>query len=179
MPSRTFVSALALAVAIAATAVAADTGRERASTITQSPVCQAQQPCAPQAVGTLSIPEYPTQITPIYGFTFGATNTISTGTGGGGGAGRVSFSELSVAKLPDAISASLLQDVATGRHLKYVEITVKRGNTVDAVYRLTDVVVVSFQTSPELENVSFVFSRIEFTVGNRTVCFDVATNTSC
>lgn len=179
MSSRTLVAALALAVAGAAAAVAADTGSERANTMRQSPVCQAQQPCAPQAVGTLSIPEYPTQTTPVYGFTFGATNTISSVPGGGGGAGRVSFSELSVTKLPDAISAALLQDVATGRHLKYLEITLKRGNTVDAVYRLTDVVVVSFQTSPELESVSFVFSRIEFTVGNRTVCFDVATNASC
>lgn len=81
--------------------------------------------------------------------------------------------------MPDAISAQLLQDVATGRHLKSVEITLRRGNTVEAVYRLTDVVIVSFQTSPELENVSFVFSRIEFTVGSRTVCFDVAANAGC
>jgi type VI secretion system secreted protein Hcp len=174
MSSRVLYTFVAVALA-GATAIANDTIVPRKAA---PQVCQAQQACAPQAVGTLTIAEYPTQTAQIYGFSFGATNSTTSGTGSGGGAGKVTFSDLSLAKLPDGMSALLLQDVATGRHLKSVEITLKRGSGTET-YRLTDVVAVSFQTSPETESVSFAFSRIELTVGGRTACFDVVTNTGC
>ena len=163
-----------------ATVLASEAAPARA-VLTQrpGPLCMAQQACPPETVGVLQIADYGDAAAPIYGFSFGATNTGSAAPGGGGGAGKVSFSDLSVTKLPDTLSAQLLLDTATGRHLKLVEITLKRGSAVDATYRLTDVIVTAFQTSPAIEQISFSFAKIEVTVGGRVACFDVLTNASC
>jgi type VI secretion system secreted protein Hcp len=78
----------------------------------------------------------------IDGFAFDIGNTGSNGTGGGGGAGKAVFSPLEVALSLDPGLAAVLADVATGKHVKTVQL---EGVTAsgDTVYdlRLADVVV--------------------------------------
>ena len=76
----------------------------------------------------------------IDGFEFDISNT--GGVGGGGGAGKAMFSPLEVALSLDPGLAAVLADVATGKHIKTVQLEGVTANG-DTVYdlRLADVLV--------------------------------------
>ena len=58
----------------------------------------------------------------IDGFEFDISNTGGTVGGGGGGAGKATFSPLEVALSLDPGLAAVLADVATGKHIKAVQL---------------------------------------------------------
>ena len=78
----------------------------------------------------------------IEGFTFDISNAGGTVGGGGGGAGKAVFSPLEVALSLDPGLAAVLADVATGKHIKAVQLegVTKGGDTVYDL-RLADVLV--------------------------------------
>jgi type VI secretion system secreted protein Hcp len=128
------------------------------------------------------------QPTPILAFSLGATNTGVVG-GGGGGAGKVSFQDLSVSKLLDGMSVSLLRAAATGNHIKamLIEVFEIGSSSPFAVYTFEDVFVTAdvFGASNQApsENVSFNFAKIisDVTFGGTTfhTCYDVKNNIPC
>ena len=129
------------------------------------------------------------QATPILAFSLGATNTGTTSGGGGGGAGKASFQDLSVAKLLDGMSVSLLAAAATGKHIKDVTIEVFEigAGSPFATYTFEDALVTAdlfgASTQGPSENVAFNFAKIrsEVTFGGTTfnTCYDIKANVSC
>lgn len=127
--------------------------------------------------------------TPITSFTLGATDTLSVSSGAGGGAGKVTFSNLVIAKTLDGDSVPLLQAASTGQSLRSVSIDVFAGggSTPFATYTFEDVLVTStvFGTPASLvgEQDSFDFRRIVADVNiNGQIfhsCFDVKALTAC
>ena len=63
-------------------------------------------------------------LTPIYGFSWGASNSGGTFGGGGAGAGKVTFTDVSFTKRADAISPELLINTATGKHIEMAKVTI-------------------------------------------------------
>jgi type VI secretion system secreted protein Hcp len=86
----------------------------------------------------------------VLSYSLGASNPGSSGQGGGGGGGKVSFSDLSLAKLVDASTPFLLEGVATGKMFKEAILEVVRTgqNPVPfLVYTLEDVLISSYSVS--------------------------------
>jgi type VI secretion system (T6SS) effector Hcp len=181
MRNRTTVVMIGFAVAVAAAMGMRTTGFAQNSAGQGGPpgLCSAQQSCPPLAVGTLQIVDYGDAFTPIYGFRFEVTNSTPAGGGSGGGTGKAEFSDFGVTRLTDVLSPRLLLDAASGRHLKVVNIVLNQGGSSDSSYRLTNVSISRVNSGPELEEIAFTYSRIEFTVGGRQVCYDLAANVSC
>jgi len=127
--------------------------------------------------------------TPIASFSLGATDTLSTSGGAGGGAGKVSFSNLVIAKTLDGDSVPLLQAASTGQNLRSLSIDVfAAGSTTPfATYTFEDVLVTStvFGTPASLvgEQDSFDFRKIIADVNiNGQIfhsCFDLKSLTPC
>ena len=126
-------------------------------------------------------------LTPIFSFTLGATNSVSA-SGAGGGAGKVSFANLVVSKMLDGDSVPLLQAAATGQVLRSLVIEVlDAGGTPFATYTFEDVVVTSnvigASTSTVNEQDAFDFRKItsDVTIGGQTFhsCFDIKALASC
>lgn len=115
----------------------------------------------------------------ILAWSWGASNSGGFG-GGGGGAGRVSFSEVSINKYLDAMSAEFLRLVATGDHLEYAVIV--QGPTE---IRFEQVLVTSYSVGGSadggvpIESLSLNFGRVLFRVDKGEACWDVANNKSC
>jgi type VI secretion system secreted protein Hcp len=127
--------------------------------------------------------------TPIFSFSLGATNSVSTAGGSGGGAGKVTFANLVVSKMLDGDSVPLLQAAATGQILRTLEIDVfDAGSSVPfATYTFEDVVVTSnvlgSSTSAVNEQDAFDFRKItsDVTINGRTFhsCFDIKAVAPC
>lgn len=125
--------------------------------------------------------------TPIFSFSLGATNSISTS--GGAGVGKVTFANLVVSKMLDGDSVPLLQAAATGQVLRTLVITVfdAGSNVPFATYTFEDVVVTSnvlgSSTSAVNEQDAFDFRRItsDVTVNGQAFhsCFDIKALSSC
>src|SRR5262249_48952171 len=108
----------------------------------------------------------------VDGYDIGVQNTGSFSTGGGGGAGKTQFLPLTVDIHSLAGLSALFRDVATGEHIKSVELvgaeTIKgeSGNLYDV--KLTDVLVSSFENDPSSNGVetslSFDYSKMSLTV---------------
>lgn len=128
-----------------------------------------------------------TGIFPALAWSFGATDSFSTGgTGSGGLAGKVVVSSLNVSKRADSCSPRLFADVVTGRHIKTVTIVQENTRSDAFTVTLSDVVVSSYQLggteSTELptEQIAFGFSRICLTdsqSGTKT-CYNPLTGTT-
>jgi type VI secretion system secreted protein Hcp len=103
-------------------------------------------------------------------FSWGETNSGSQG-GAGGGAGRVSIQDFHFVMKLSKASPKLLLACATGQHLKQAVLTGRKAGKAQQeflVYKFTDLVVSSYQTSASaqdsqgpLDQVSFSFARIE------------------
>jgi type VI protein secretion system component Hcp len=127
----------------------------------------------------------------VDGYDVGVQNTASVSTGGGGGAGKAVFSPLTVDIHSLAGLSTLFGDVATGSHLKSVELvgaeTIKDQSLKVYDVKLSEVFVSSFENDPSSNGVetalSFNYGKISLTdqpvtthgiVGNpETFAFDV------
>ncbi|HXV39253.1 MAG TPA: type VI secretion system tube protein Hcp [Nitrosopumilaceae archaeon] len=106
----------------------------------------------------------------IESWSWGATQTGTSSTGGGGGAGKVQFQDFHFTKKVDKSSPKLMQAVATGEHLKSVELTVRKAGGTQMDYyivHLEDVLVSSYSSSGSsgevpMESISFNYQKIEF-----------------
>jgi hypothetical protein len=128
------------------------------------------------AIGQLSVAD--AAPVPIYAIGFDVQNTGSTG---GGGAGAPKF-DLSIEKQPDVLSTALFRSTVQGVHLAGVRIDLYRpgGTAIASTIELSDVLVTAFATTDRQgEAVAFDFSRIVFTAGGQTFCWDTKLNASC
>src|SRR5262249_49110011 len=133
----------------------------------------------------------------VDGFDWGAQDSVSIGSAGGGaGAGKTTLSPLTVDIHSLTGLAALFGDVATGEHLKTVELAAVdsiKGESLK-VYdiKLTNVVLTGFENDPGPDGIetalAFEFGKINMTVqppttkGNlgapETVSFDAIKNTT-
>jgi type VI secretion system secreted protein Hcp len=85
----------------------------------------------------------------VEALTFNAKRATAGSGSSGGGAGKVKFAPFRVIKVYDASSPKLLAAAASGHHIKSGTITFRRsgdeGDTEFLTYKLTDVVVSSYQ----------------------------------
>ena len=101
-------------------------------------------------------------------FGWGETQQAAVGRAGGAAAGKVQMHDFHVAMRVSKASPQLMLACATGQHLKTAVVTARKagkGQQEFLVYKLTDLLVTSFQTSatPEqlpLDQVSFAFGQI-------------------
>src|SRR5262249_10171067 len=107
----------------------------------------------------------------IDGFDIGVRNTASLSSGSGGGAGKAEFSPLTVDIHSLAGLAPLLRDVASGGHIKFVELvgaeTIKGESLKLYDVKLSDVFVSSFENDPGPKGVetalTFDYRQIKLT----------------
>jgi type VI secretion system secreted protein Hcp len=132
---------------------------------------------AQQVSGVLRLP---TGESPFIAFSWGASNSGAV-SGGGAGAGKVNIQDISITRLTDAQSPEIFKTVASGRHLRVVEI-----ETGTTKFRFEDVLVSSFSTggtidnkSPRTDNVTFNFGRVTYSVNGVSTCFDLTANLAC
>jgi len=132
-------------------------------------------------VGTLTITA-PFGSSPVLAWSWGASNSI-TQAGGGGGAGKATVQYLALTRYADGQSPLFFNAVARGQHLAKV-VLVDGSTTIT----LTEVVVTSYSTgdsSPEgkattrIENITFGFGAMTYTVNGVTTCFSPSTQSSC
>ena len=106
----------------------------------------------------------------IDSFSWGVSNSGSMAAGGGGGAGKVQFQDFHFTKTVDKSSPKLMQAVATGEHLKTMDLTVRKAGGTQMEYyviHLEDILVSSYSTSGSsggllMEEISFNYQKIEF-----------------
>ena len=106
----------------------------------------------------------------IDSFSWGVSNSGSMAAGGGGGAGKASFSDLHFTKTVDKSSPKLMEAVATGEHLRSVDLVVRKaGGDQLEYYKVTlqDVVISGYSTTGSSgeapsESISLNFSKIVF-----------------
>ena len=104
----------------------------------------------------------------VHSYSWGVSNSGSLASGGGGGSGKASFSDLHITKTVDKSSPKLMLAVATGEHLKTLDLTLRKagGSPMDYyIIHMEDVLVSSFSTTgstggPPLEEVSFTYQKI-------------------
>ena len=121
----------------------------------------------------------------VQSWSWGASNPVVLG-GGGGGAGKVSLSDLNVAKGFDACSPALFGAVATGKAFPTLTLTASNKDGTTTTLTLSDVRVSSWQASGSaasdaaFESASFTFSKICLADGGSGArfCFDAKTGTS-
>ena len=102
----------------------------------------------------------------IDSFSWGVSNAGSMA--GGGGAGKASFSDLHVTKTVDKSSPKLMLAVATGEHLRTLDLTLRKagGTSMDYyVIHLEEVLVSSYSTTGStgdtpMEELSFNYQKI-------------------
>ena len=108
-----------------------------------------------------------TGVFPALAWSFGATDSVSTGSAGSGSsAGKVAVGVLSISKRADSCSPRLFADVVLGRHIKTVTIVQENTRSDDFTVTLSDAIVTNYQLggseSSEFptEQISFAFSKI-------------------
>lgn len=128
-----------------------------------------------------------TGVFPALAWSFGATDTLSTGgTGGGGSAGKATVTTLNVSKRADTCSPLLFADVVSGRHIKTVTVVQENTRSEAFTVTLSDVIVSSYQLGGDqssvlpTEQISFNFSKIclaDSQSGTKT-CYSLLTGTT-
>lgn len=106
----------------------------------------------------------------IESFSWGLANGGAMSYGGGGGAGKVSFQDITVHKIADSSSPSLMQACASGSHIKSGVLTVRKaGGKQEEFYKisLTNILVSSISNTGAnagvpTEMVSLNFEEIKF-----------------
>jgi type VI protein secretion system component Hcp len=114
------------------------------------------------------------QVFDLSSFTLDTTNPVTIGSSAGGaGTGKVRFEKFQFVKLLDKYSATLFQDLASGKVIKTAEIIVRRpgGNGKDTPvvqYMMKDVVLTDLHVSGELrapsETIQGLYGAIQFVV---------------
>ena len=131
-------------------------------------------------VGTLMIPSA-FEALPVAAWSWGASNSGSAG-GGGGGGGKAIIQDLSITRFVDAQSPLFFKVAARGEHLPNVALVDGPTTVV-----LTDVLITGYSTEDRppgnngtrIENITFSFARVDYSVNGVTSCFNFTTNTSC
>ena len=139
------------------------------------PVFQQENP----VVGQLSVNHGPA--VPIYGVSLDVKNLFDD-SGSGGGAGKVVFSDVSVQKMPDALSTEFFRLALQGAHVQQVRIEMFNAGTttVGSSFLLQDVVVSGFATTGGGgETVTLNFTRLTYGTGGTPFCWDVKQNKAC
>lgn len=126
----------------------------------------------------------PSDVTPIFSFTLGATNPTA-----GGGTGRATFQDVSVTKMLDGFSVPLLRATATSQNINVLQIEMFHvGETVPfATYAFHDVTLtadlVGANTTGINEALSFNYLKIisDITLNGQTFhsCYDLSTGRTC
>jgi type VI secretion system secreted protein Hcp len=113
-------------------------------------------------------------------YSFGVTNSGVMASGGGGGAGKAKFNEFTMTKLVDKSSPILMLETATGKHFKSAEIVLVRSGTEIMKWKLSDVLISSYQntgsTDLPMEQISLNFAKIEVEYGSVKAGWDIKTN---
>ncbi|HEY3283430.1 MAG TPA: type VI secretion system tube protein Hcp [Armatimonadota bacterium] len=108
----------------------------------------------------------------VISFSFGVTQAASASPAAGGPVGKVQFQPFSISKRIDTASPKLFQACASGQHIKTAVLSARKtgeGSKQDfLVYRMTDVVISSYQTSGAagelpVDQLSLVFAQISWT----------------
>ena len=109
----------------------------------------------------------------VESFSWGETQAGTAGQGGGQGAGRVSIQDFHLTKKVDKASANLALACATGKHLKFATLTLRKagGKQEDyLIYKMEDLLVSSYQIGGSagsdivpMEQLSLNFSKMAFT----------------
>ena len=139
----------------------------------------AAEPMLPP-VGTLVIAPFGSL--PVAAWTWGASNSGTSGGGTGGGAGKATSQGFSITRVVDEQSPLFFKIVATGEHLPTVAL-VDGPTTIT----LTDVLIIRYSTEDSrpgnngtrTENITFNFAKIDYSVNGVTTCFNFTSNTSC
>jgi type VI secretion system secreted protein Hcp len=106
----------------------------------------------------------------VASWSWGETQSATTGPGGGAGTGKVEMSDLHVVSPISKASPSLLLACASGKHIKSAVLTGRKAGKAQAdflTFSLGDVLVSSYQTGaaasdePPMDSVSLNFARIE------------------
>ena len=106
----------------------------------------------------------------IDSFSWGVSNSGAMAAGGGGGSGKASFSDLHFTKTVDKSSPKLMEAVATGEHLRSVDLVVRKAGGEQLEYykvTLQDVLISGYSTTGNSgeapsESISLNFSKIVF-----------------
>jgi type VI secretion system secreted protein Hcp len=105
----------------------------------------------------------------IASFQMGMANQGTAAFGGGGGAGKVTFQDISIAKMLDKASSGLMLACASGKHIPQITITfVRRGEKPQdyLTVTLSDVLISGYSTSAggdvPMESLSLNFTKVEF-----------------
>ena len=111
----------------------------------------------------------------IYSFSWGHTNASSFSYGTGGGKGKVSFEDLKFTAEANSASPSIAIACATGQHIAWAELDVRKGGDTPQVFykiKLTDVLVSSFQSGAHKggnvipqDSFTLNFAKIEYQYG--------------
>jgi type VI secretion system secreted protein Hcp len=113
----------------------------------------------------------------VESFSFGVSQASS---GSGGGAGKAKFADFNFIKKVDKSSPILMIETATGKHFKSAEITVVRSGTDVIKWKLSDVLISSYQHSgaqdAPTEQISLNFAKIEVEYGPIKMGWDIKTN---
>ncbi len=143
----------------------------------------------PKVIGTVTFAGRPgLENVAIVGFTWNATNGLST-SGGGGTAAKVAFDAFRIVKIVDATSPALLDLTFGGTTVTSVRVDVAVRRGVTASYVLTDAVVnanarrAGEGNGPPLQEIALAASSVRETIvtpgGTVTSCFDVKNVTTC
>ena len=113
----------------------------------------------------------------VESYSFGVSSTAS---GAGGGAGKAKFGDFTFAKTIDKSSPVLMLEAATGKHFKSAEIVLVRSGTEIIKWKLTDVLISSYQNSgasdAPMEQISLNFAKIEVEYGSLKMGWDIKAN---
>jgi type VI secretion system secreted protein Hcp len=111
----------------------------------------------------------------VLSFSWGLSQTGTSGSGGGGGAGKASFQDLHFTTRLSQFSPSIALYVAQGKHIKTIILedfstaTKKNNETVYLEIKLSDCLISSYQISGQsggdslpMESISLNYAKIEF-----------------
>lgn len=106
----------------------------------------------------------------VLSFSWGVSNTGSTGSGGGGATGKAVFQDLQIVHGVDNATPALLKACATGQHIKDATITHRKagkGQQEFLIITLNDVTIAAVshtgdEAEPYVEAVSLKFAKVDF-----------------
>jgi len=113
----------------------------------------------------------------ILSFSWGATQSGTMAFGGGGGAGKVAFQDFHFVMGINKASPVLLQNCATGKHIKEATLIARKAGGTQQEYlkiKFSDILVTSYQSggsshSPEVptDQISIGFGKIEISYADQ------------
>jgi len=104
----------------------------------------------------------------VLSYSWGMSNSGTMSRGGGGGAGKADFNDFSFMMRQSKATPKLMTACATGEHIKAATLTCRKAGGEQqefAIYKFTDLLISSYQTSASSEEptdaISFNYSKVE------------------